>query len=61
MKILLVYRAVTLLVAAPRPRCDTVEYGRRFWTESNRTVFNITPCFNDFEKHFSRQVILRVF
>ena len=29
-------------------------YWRRDWTESNKTVFNITPCYNDFEKHFAR-------
>jgi type III restriction enzyme len=29
-------------------------YWRREWTELNRTVFNITPCYNDFEKHFAK-------
>ena len=29
-------------------------YWRREWTECNRTVFNITPCYNDFEKHFAQ-------
>jgi type III restriction enzyme len=29
-------------------------YWRRDWVECNRTVFNITPCYNDFEKHFAR-------
>ena len=29
-------------------------YWRRDWTESNKTVFNITPCYNDFEKHFAQ-------
>ncbi len=29
-------------------------YWRRGWVELNKTVFNITPCFNDFEKHFSK-------
>jgi type III restriction enzyme len=28
-------------------------YWRRDWTECEKTVFNITPCFNDFEKHFA--------
>ena len=29
-------------------------YWRRDWIESNKTVFNITPCYNDFEKHFAQ-------
>ena len=29
-------------------------YWRREWTESNNTVFNITPCYNEFEKHFAQ-------
>lgn len=29
-------------------------YWRRDWCELDKTVFNITPCFNDFEKHFAR-------
>ena len=29
-------------------------YWRRDWVELDKTVFNITPCFNDFEKHFAR-------
>ena len=29
-------------------------YWRREWIECNRTVFNITPCYNDFEKHFAQ-------
>lgn len=29
-------------------------YWRRAWIECNRTVFNITPCYNDFEKHFAQ-------
>ena len=29
-------------------------YWRRDWVECNRTVFNITPCYNDFEKHFAQ-------
>jgi len=29
-------------------------YWRRDWVELERTVFNITPCFNDFEKHFAQ-------
>lgn len=29
-------------------------YWRRDWTELDKTVFNITPCFNDFEKHFAK-------
>ena len=28
-------------------------YWRRDWVELNRTVFNVTPCFNDFEKNFA--------
>lgn len=28
-------------------------YWRRDWVELNKTAFNITPCFNDFEKHFA--------
>ena len=28
-------------------------YWRRDWVEIDKTVFNITPCFNDFEKHFA--------
>ena len=29
-------------------------YWRREWTELNRTVFNITPCYNNFEIHFAK-------
>jgi len=29
-------------------------YWRRDWVECNRTVFNITPCYNDFERHFAQ-------
>lgn len=29
-------------------------YWRRDWVELDKTVFNVTPCFNDFEKHFAR-------
>jgi type III restriction enzyme len=29
-------------------------YWRRDWTECDKTVFNITPCYNDFEKHFAQ-------
>jgi len=29
-------------------------YWRRDWCELDKTVFNITPCFNDFEKHVAR-------
>jgi len=29
-------------------------YWRRDWIELNKTVFNITPCYNDFEKHFAK-------
>lgn len=29
-------------------------YWRRDWVELNKTVFNITPCFNNFEKHFAQ-------
>jgi type III restriction enzyme len=29
-------------------------YWRRDWIECNRTVFNITPCYNNFEKHFAQ-------
>lgn len=29
-------------------------YWRRDWVELERTIFNITPCFNDFEKHFAQ-------
>lgn len=29
-------------------------YWRRDWVECNKTVFNITPCYNDFEKHFAQ-------
>jgi len=29
-------------------------YWRRDWLECNKTVFNITPCYNDFEKHFAQ-------
>lgn len=29
-------------------------YWRRDWTELTRTLFNITPCYNDFEKHFAK-------
>ncbi|MBP8746109.1 MAG: DEAD/DEAH box helicase family protein [Syntrophorhabdus sp.] len=29
-------------------------YWRRDWVELDKTVFNITPCFNDFEKHFAQ-------
>jgi type III restriction enzyme len=28
-------------------------YWRRDWVELDRTVFNVTPCFNDFEKNFA--------
>ncbi len=28
-------------------------YWRRDWVELEKTVFNITPCYNDFEKHFA--------
>jgi len=28
-------------------------FWRRDYTECNKTVFNITPCYNDFEKHFA--------
>jgi type III restriction enzyme len=24
------------------------------WAEQDKTIFNITPCFNDFEKHFAQ-------
>jgi len=27
---------------------------KRDWAELERTVFNLTPCFNDFEKHFAK-------
>lgn len=27
---------------------------KRDWAELDKTVFNITPCFNDFEKHFAK-------
>ena len=29
-------------------------YWRRDWLECSKTVFNVTPCYNDFEKHFAR-------
>jgi len=29
-------------------------YWRRDWCELDKTVFNITPCFNNFEKHFAQ-------
>ena len=29
-------------------------YWRRDYTELDKTVFNVTPCFNDFEKHFAQ-------
>lgn len=29
-------------------------YWRRDWVELDKTIFNITPCFNDFEKHFAQ-------
>jgi type III restriction enzyme len=28
-------------------------YWRRDWIELEKTVFNITPCYNNFEKHFA--------
>lgn len=28
-------------------------YWRRDWVELDKTVFNVTPCFNDFEKNFA--------
>jgi type III restriction enzyme len=28
-------------------------YWRRDWTELDKTVFNVTPCYNDFEKNFA--------
>jgi type III restriction enzyme len=28
-------------------------YWRRDWTELEKTVFNVTPCFNEFEKNFA--------
>ena len=28
-------------------------YWKRMWVELDKTIFNITPCFNDFEKHFA--------
>lgn len=29
-------------------------YWKRDWVELDKTIFNITPCFNDFEKHFAQ-------
>jgi type III restriction enzyme len=29
-------------------------YWKRDWVELDKTVFNITPCYNDFETHFAR-------
>lgn len=29
-------------------------FWKRDWTEAEKTVFNLTPCFNDFEKHFAQ-------
>jgi len=29
-------------------------YWKRMWAEQDKTIFNITPCFNDFEKHFAQ-------
>ena len=29
-------------------------YWRRDWCELDKTVFNVTPCFNTFEKHFAQ-------
>ncbi len=29
-------------------------YWKRMWVELDNTIFNITPCFNDFEKHFAQ-------
>jgi type III restriction enzyme len=29
-------------------------YWKRMWVEQDKTIFNITPCFNDFEKHFAQ-------
>jgi type III restriction enzyme len=29
-------------------------YWKRMWVELDKTIFNITPCFNDFEKHFAQ-------
>ena len=29
-------------------------YWKRMWVELDQTIFNITPCFNDFEKHFAQ-------
>jgi len=29
-------------------------YWRRDWCELDKTVFNVTPCFNPFEKHFAQ-------
>jgi len=29
-------------------------YWKRMWSELDNTIFNITPCFNDFEKHFAQ-------
>lgn len=29
-------------------------YWRRDWCELEKTVFNVTPCFNPFEKHFAQ-------
>ena len=29
-------------------------YWKREWTECDKTIFNITPCFNDFEKHVAQ-------
>lgn len=28
-------------------------YWKRMWVELDKTIFNITACFNDFEKHFA--------
>ncbi len=29
-------------------------YWRREWCELDKTIFNVTPCFNPFEKHFAQ-------
>jgi type III restriction enzyme len=29
-------------------------YWRRDWCELDKTIFNVTPCFNPFEKHFAQ-------
>lgn len=29
-------------------------YWRRDWCELDKTIFNVTPCFNTFEKHFAQ-------